>query len=88
MGGELISSLKAFASTSACHLHVYMFLIYVPQPFNSGYEWLNTSDNMIIPDPTTSFYNLYTGAVYQQATSVVSYTGSSVLWLGITTIEI
>jgi len=43
-------------------------------PFNAGYEWFNTSANLIIPDPDTSVLNPYQGGVYQQATSVVTDT--------------
>jgi len=43
-------------------------------PFNAGYEWFNTSENMIIPNPDISALNLYQGGVYQQATSVVTQT--------------
>lgn len=45
------------------------------QPFNAAYEWFNTSDNMIIPDPSISFLNDYKGGVTQQAASVVTETG-------------
>ena len=44
------------------------------QPFNHGYTWLNTSENEIIPDPSISAQNTFTGSVTQQATSVVSST--------------
>ncbi|KAI0698410.1 glycoside hydrolase family 16 protein [Cerioporus squamosus] len=43
-------------------------------PFNANYEWFNTSDNLIIPDPTASFLNPYKGAAFQQAASVVTQT--------------
>ncbi|KAJ6571989.1 glycoside hydrolase family 16 protein [Mycena capillaripes] len=43
-------------------------------PFNAGYVWYNTSDNLVIPDPSISAQNLYTGGAYQQATSVVTKT--------------
>ncbi|CAA7258630.1 unnamed protein product [Cyclocybe aegerita] len=43
-------------------------------PFNAGYDWFNTSANLIIPDPTISVLNEYKGGVFQQATSVVSET--------------
>ena len=36
---------------------------------------------MIIPNPTTSQYNSYVGADYQQATSVITITGTRLLWL-------
>jgi len=43
-------------------------------PYNAGYAWFNTSDNMIIPNPDISVLNQYQGGVYQQATSVVTNT--------------
>ncbi|KAJ7085431.1 beta-glucan synthesis-associated [Mycena belliarum] len=43
-------------------------------PFNAAYMWFNTSDNLIIPDPSISTLNTYIGGAYQQATSVVSQT--------------
>jgi hypothetical protein len=47
------------------------------QPFNRAYLWLNTSDNMIIRDPSTSEMNTFTGGGTQQATSVVTNTNAS-----------
>ncbi|KAK0188685.1 glycoside hydrolase family 16 protein [Armillaria mellea] len=46
-------------------------------PFNKGYVWDNSSDNLIIADSTISELNSYTGGSEQQATSVVSTTNSS-----------
>ncbi|KAJ7255831.1 beta-glucan synthesis-associated protein [Mycena haematopus] len=46
-------------------------------PFNKAYNWANTSDNLIIKDPTLSHQNSFSGEVYQQATSVVSTTNQS-----------
>ncbi|KAF4620325.1 hypothetical protein D9613_000685 [Agrocybe pediades] len=43
-------------------------------PFNAGYLWNSTADNMIINDPTISSLNTYTGSATQQATSVVTNT--------------
>ncbi|KAF7324805.1 Beta-glucan synthesis-associated protein [Mycena kentingensis (nom. inval.)] len=43
-------------------------------PFNNGYVWFNTSENLIIYDESVSFLNTYIGGVYQQATSVVTDT--------------
>ncbi|KZP15522.1 glycoside hydrolase family 16 protein [Athelia psychrophila] len=43
-------------------------------PFNPAYEWLNTTENMIIPDLTISIMNTYAGGIYQQAASVVTNT--------------
>ncbi|KII93777.1 glycoside hydrolase family 16 protein [Plicaturopsis crispa FD-325 SS-3] len=43
-------------------------------PFNAEYSWFNTTDNLIIPNATSSQLNSYTGGVFQQATSVVSIT--------------
>ena len=30
-------------------------------PFNAGYEWFNTTQNMVITDPTVTVQNVYTG---------------------------
>ncbi|KAJ7913846.1 beta-glucan synthesis-associated [Mycena leptocephala] len=46
-------------------------------PFNTGYIWDNSSDNLFIADPTLSHQNSYSGGVFQQATSVVSTTNQS-----------
>ncbi|KAK0438127.1 glycoside hydrolase family 16 protein [Armillaria borealis] len=46
-------------------------------PFNEGYVWDNSSDNLIITDGTISALNSYTGGSTQQATSVVSTANSS-----------
>ncbi|KAF8640087.1 hypothetical protein AX17_001327 [Amanita inopinata Kibby_2008] len=43
-------------------------------PFNHGYTWDNSTDNMIIADPSISNLNLFVGNVQQQATSVVTDT--------------
>jgi beta-glucanase (GH16 family) len=43
-------------------------------PFNAGYEWFNTSQNLIIPNPEISVQNSYIGGRTQQATSVVTQT--------------
>ncbi|KAJ6533295.1 beta-glucan synthesis-associated [Mycena vulgaris] len=43
-------------------------------PFNAGYVWYNTSDNLVIADPDISVFNTYIGGAYQQATSVVTQT--------------
>ncbi|CAL1701248.1 unnamed protein product [Somion occarium] len=43
-------------------------------PFNAGYVWQNTSDNMFVTDPSISVLNTYMGSVTQQATSVVTDT--------------
>lgn len=43
-------------------------------PFNEKYVWFNTSDNLIIPDPSISILNSYRGGAFQQATSVVTNT--------------
>ncbi|KAJ6572748.1 glycoside hydrolase family 16 protein [Mycena vulgaris] len=39
-------------------------------PFNAGYIWDNSTDNVYIADPTLSHQNSYSGGVYYQATSV------------------
>ncbi|KAF7360596.1 GH16 domain-containing protein [Mycena venus] len=46
-------------------------------PFNAGYNWDNSSDNMQVVDFTLSHQNSFSGGVYQQATSVVSTTNQS-----------
>ncbi|KAF7360597.1 GH16 domain-containing protein [Mycena venus] len=43
-------------------------------PFNAGYIWDNSSDNLFIADLTLSHQNSYSGGLFQQATSVVSTT--------------
>ncbi|CAK5280160.1 unnamed protein product [Mycena citricolor] len=46
-------------------------------PFNHGYLWQNTTENLIIPDPVNSTLNSYIGGAFQQATSVVSNTNQA-----------
>ncbi|KIK62288.1 glycoside hydrolase family 16 protein [Collybiopsis luxurians FD-317 M1] len=41
-------------------------------PFNDQYIWLNTSENLVIPNPSISVLNSYIGGDTQQATSVVT----------------
>ncbi|KIY49406.1 glycoside hydrolase family 16 protein [Fistulina hepatica ATCC 64428] len=43
-------------------------------PFDEGYHWHNTSDGFKIVNSSRSVVNSYSGGVYQEATSVVSYT--------------
>ncbi|PFH51289.1 glycoside hydrolase family 16 protein [Amanita thiersii Skay4041] len=43
-------------------------------PFNRNYAWDNTTDNMIVTDPSLSRLNTFVGNVFQQATSVVTDT--------------
>ncbi|EJC99060.1 beta-glucan synthesis-associated protein [Fomitiporia mediterranea MF3/22] len=43
-------------------------------PFNAAYAWKNTSDNLIIVDPTITELNSYAGSAFQQATSGLSFT--------------
>jgi len=43
-------------------------------PFNRGYQWLNTSQNYIVPNPRLSVLNGYIGGAFQQATSTVTTT--------------
>ncbi|THH13369.1 hypothetical protein EW146_g6838 [Bondarzewia mesenterica] len=43
-------------------------------PFNARYVWLNTTNNLIIPNATITELNSYTGGVYQQAVSGVTET--------------
>ncbi|KAJ7129426.1 glycoside hydrolase family 16 protein [Mycena epipterygia] len=43
-------------------------------PFNEAYVWLNTTDNLNIPNASISALNSYIGGALQQATSVVTST--------------
>ncbi|KAK0211292.1 glycoside hydrolase family 16 protein [Desarmillaria ectypa] len=43
-------------------------------PFNKGYIWDNSSDNLFIQDPSITVQNTYLGGLTQQATSVVTNT--------------
>ncbi|KIK05421.1 glycoside hydrolase family 16 protein [Laccaria amethystina LaAM-08-1] len=43
-------------------------------PFNNGYMWANTSQNMIIPNTTGTELNVYVGGVTQQSTSGLTIT--------------
>jgi hypothetical protein len=43
-------------------------------PFNAGYNWFNTSDNLIIYNSSTTTLNGYQGGVFQQAISSLSVT--------------
>ncbi|KAF5385867.1 hypothetical protein D9615_002551 [Tricholomella constricta] len=43
-------------------------------PFNENYVWFNTSDNMIIPDATTTSFNAYVGGITQMTTSALTKT--------------
>ncbi|KAK0461996.1 beta-glucan synthesis-associated [Desarmillaria tabescens] len=43
-------------------------------PFNAGFIWDNSTDNLIIADSSVSTFNTYVGGLFQQATSVVSET--------------
>ncbi|PPQ86626.1 hypothetical protein CVT25_006810 [Psilocybe cyanescens] len=43
-------------------------------PFNHEYHFINTSDTYSIVNESKSFLNAYVGSVFQQSTSVVSYT--------------
>ncbi|KAF7306776.1 Beta-glucan synthesis-associated protein [Mycena indigotica] len=57
-------------------------------PFNNEYKWFNTSDNLIINDPTISELNSYLGGAFQQATSVVSNTNQQCYQLKTTCFEV
>lgn len=46
-------------------------------PMNAAYQWLNTSSNFNIPNPSVTTLNPYMGGVYQQATSGVTVTNQS-----------
>ncbi|KAJ7271298.1 glycoside hydrolase family 16 protein [Mycena haematopus] len=43
-------------------------------PFDAGYASFNTTDNLVIPDPTISAQNAFVGNQFQQTTSVVTNT--------------
>jgi hypothetical protein len=47
------------------------------QPFNAGYVWFNTSNNVDIADTSKTKFNSYLGGVFQQATSAVTLTSES-----------
>ena len=47
------------------------------QPFNAAYRWFNTTDNVVINDPSITAMNVYLGSAYQQATSAVTMTSMS-----------
>lgn len=51
-------------------------------PFNNGYHWFNTSDNLIIPNPAISQLNTYIGGADQQATSTVTTTDQNCYEVG------
>lgn len=46
-------------------------------PFDAGYQWFNTSDFQVIPDPTITQHNTYEGGAYQMAVSGLSNTNQS-----------
>jgi beta-glucanase (GH16 family) len=70
-------SMSAQWAVSLLRMHELVELtVDASQPFNAGYDWFNTSANLIIPDPNTTKMNLYTGSALQQATSGVVLTGS------------
>ncbi|KDR85358.1 hypothetical protein GALMADRAFT_218450 [Galerina marginata CBS 339.88] len=46
-------------------------------PFNQAYRWQNTTDNLIIPNATKSWFNPYVGSAFQQSTSVVTETNQA-----------
>ncbi|KAL4266529.1 SKN1/KRE6 family protein [Pleurotus pulmonarius] len=43
-------------------------------PYNAGYDWKNTTDNMIMHDGDRTHLNTYKGGVWQQCTSGLSVT--------------
>ncbi|KAF8920503.1 beta-glucan synthesis-associated protein [Mucidula mucida] len=51
-------------------------------PFNEGYVWDNTTDNLIIFDEEISIFNTYIGGKTQQAASVVTNTDPNCYQLG------
>lgn len=66
-----VSGVKGFVSQSAQFA-----------PFNAEYTWFNTTDNLIIPDPSLTTLNSYKGGVYQQAVSSVTITNQDCYALG------
>ena len=63
-------------AVSTCNRH-HPFLLTFAQPFNNGYIWENTTNNMYIPDPSISYLNTFIGSATQQATSVVTQTNQN-----------
>ncbi|TFY81007.1 hypothetical protein EWM64_g3011 [Hericium alpestre] len=51
-------------------------------PFNAAYQWFNTSDNLIIPNPDITAMNTYQGGAFQQAVSSVSQTDQNCYEIG------
>ena len=47
------------------------------QPFNHAYTWDNSTQNMIIANPTISQQNTFVGSATQQATSVTTTTDAN-----------
>ncbi|KAF8913016.1 glycoside hydrolase family 16 protein [Gymnopilus junonius] len=43
-------------------------------PFNNEYHWLNNSNNLAIPNLTSTYLNPYVGGVFQQSTSSLATT--------------
>ena len=56
--------------------HSLNLLIFL-QPFNHGYTWENTTNNVYIADPSVSSFNTFLGTTMQQATSVVTQTNQN-----------
>jgi hypothetical protein len=54
----------------------------VIKPFNAGYRWGDTPDNLIIGNPAISTQNTYIGGPNQQATSVISVTDQNCYEVG------
>lgn len=81
IGGEGIS-----IESMGCKLLLYSSHYYQRseriQPFNNGYMWANTSQNMIIPNATGTELNVYVGGMTQQSTSGLTIAGEVLLsWL-------
>ena len=73
-GGQVSQSAQwAVSAGNAYPLSLLTFF----QPFNHGYLWDNTTDNMYIADPDASSLNTFIGNVLQQATSVVTQTNQN-----------
>ncbi|KAF7320569.1 GH16 domain-containing protein [Mycena chlorophos] len=46
-------------------------------PFDASYLWFNTTENMVLAQPTMQHQNGYAGGIYQEAASVVTTTNQT-----------
>ena len=74
-GGGLVSQSAQWAVSAwkTCHLRLFMFV----QPFNHGYMWENTTNDLYIADPSVSSLNTFLGGALQQSTSVLTKTNQN-----------